>query len=230
MISQNLASTFESDVIFVNEFLRAERKWAPNFCENWIMQHEAADKSIEFFKTTRYYRNACEAHLKDEFPHDHANAITLQGKTQDQSAQRDEAQKSKDKKDNPSKKEARKCVCGEIHEFEECPYVVSSTRTSDWTEDKKIRDQNKQKLQEKLWILKVIKRICNINILDEAITSPAELDGGIFRFGNFSFANTVIRDINPLTKSVIYDSGCSDSLTFDKDRFLEKLSLSRTAG
>ncbi len=56
MISQNLASTFGSDVIFVNEFLRAERKWAPNFCENWVMQHEAADKSIEFFKTFRYYR------------------------------------------------------------------------------------------------------------------------------------------------------------------------------
>jgi hypothetical protein len=130
MISQNLASTFGSDVIFVNEFLRAERKWAPNFCENWVMQHETADKSIEFFKTTRYYRNACEAYLKDEVSiRDHANAATLQGKTQDQSAQGDGAQKSKD--NNPSKKGARKCVCEEIHEFDECSYIVSSARTSD---------------------------------------------------------------------------------------------------
>jgi hypothetical protein len=62
------------------------------------MQHEAADKDVEFFKTTRYYRNACEAYLKDEssLVRDHANAATLQGKTQDQSAQGDEAQKSKD--------------------------------------------------------------------------------------------------------------------------------------
>jgi hypothetical protein len=44
-----------------------------------------------------------------------------------------------------------------------------------------------------------------------------------FRFDNFSFANTVIRDINPLTKSVIYDSECSDLLTYDKDRFLKEI-------
>jgi hypothetical protein len=72
-------------------------------------------------------------------------------------------------------------------------------------------------------MLRVIKRICNINILDEAITSSAELDDENFRFGSFSFANTVIRDINPLIKSVIYDSGCSDPLTYDKDRFLGEI-------
>ncbi len=77
--------------------------------------------------------------MKDEssLVRGHANAVTLQGKTQDQ-AQEDEAQKSKD--NNPSKKGARKCVCGEIHEFEECSYIVSSARKSDWTEDKKILD------------------------------------------------------------------------------------------
>ncbi len=213
MISQNLASTFGSDVIFVNEFLRAGRKWAPNFCENWVMQHEAADKSIEFFKTTRYYRNACEAYLKDEMSvRGHANAATLQGKIPDQSDQ--------NTKDNRSKKGARKCVCGEIHEFDECPYIVSSARTSDWTEDKKIVDQIKQKLQEKPWLLRVIKRICNINILDEAITPSVELE---YRFGNFSFANTVLKESTSLSKSVIYDSGCSDSLTYDKDRFLGEI-------
>ncbi len=91
------------------------------------MQHETADKSIEFFKTTRYYRNACEAYLKDESSsliRDHVNAIILQSKTQ-----KDEAQKSKN--NNSSKKRARKCVCREIHEFDECSYIVSSTRKSD---------------------------------------------------------------------------------------------------
>jgi hypothetical protein len=56
------------------------------------MQHEIVDKSIEFFKKTRYYRNACEAYLKDDI-RDHVNAVTLQDKTQNQ-AQLD--QKSKD--------------------------------------------------------------------------------------------------------------------------------------
>ncbi len=40
-----------------------------------------------------------------------------------------------------------------------------------------------------------------------------------------SFANTVIRNIKPLIKSVIYDSRCSDPLTYDKDRFLREIKL-----
>ncbi len=146
MINHDLKDTFNNDVIFVHEFLRASKKWASIFCETWIIQHEAAEKPLNFFKTTRAYRNACEAYLKDEssLVRGHANATTLQDKTQDQ-AQGDEAQKSKNnnptnKKDNRSKKRARKCVCGDIHEFEEYPYIVSSARASDWTEDKKIRD------------------------------------------------------------------------------------------
>jgi hypothetical protein len=94
------------------------------------MQHEVADKEVEFFKTTCYYRNAYEAYLKDDIQStkDHANVITLQGK-----AQGDEVQKSKDQniKNNLSKKEARKCVCEDIHEYKECSYIVSSARKSD---------------------------------------------------------------------------------------------------
>jgi hypothetical protein len=45
------------------------------------MQHETADKEIDFFKTTRYYRNACESYLKDDSKT--ANLATLQGKKQD---------------------------------------------------------------------------------------------------------------------------------------------------
>jgi hypothetical protein len=56
----------------------------------------------------------------------------LQDKTENQSAQEDGAQKSKNsKKDNTSKKKARKCVCEEIHEFEECSYIVSLARKPD---------------------------------------------------------------------------------------------------
>ncbi len=200
MISHDLKDTFDNDVIFVHEFLRAGKKWTPIFCETWVIQHEAAKKALNFFKTTRAYRNAYETYLKDEVSvRDHANAATLQGKTQNQ-AQRDEAQKSKNQntKDNPSKKRARKCVCDEIYEFEECPYIVSSARKPDWTEDKKILDKIKQQLQKKPWILRVIKRICNTNLLNgmsekgNTNTSPAELKTS-FSFENYSFANTVIR-------------------------------------
>jgi hypothetical protein len=38
MISLNLADTFDDDVIFVSEFLRAERRWALIFCDTWENQ------------------------------------------------------------------------------------------------------------------------------------------------------------------------------------------------
>jgi hypothetical protein len=60
MIDLKLAETFNNDVIFVNEFLTAERKWVSNFCDNWKNQHKTADKDIEFFKTIRTYKKAVQ--------------------------------------------------------------------------------------------------------------------------------------------------------------------------
>jgi membrane-associated HD superfamily phosphohydrolase len=67
--------------------------------------------------------------------------------------------------------------------------------------------------------------IADITLLDEKrknekITSTVEL-----KSSTLSFANTVIRDIKPLIKSVIYDSECSDPLTYDKNRFLKEIKL-----
>jgi hypothetical protein len=56
MISLKLADTFDDDVIFVSEFLRAERRWASTFCDNWENQLKTAEKSVDFFKITRAYR------------------------------------------------------------------------------------------------------------------------------------------------------------------------------
>jgi hypothetical protein len=58
------------------------------------------------------------------------------------------------------------------------------------------------------------------NEINTKITPTTELKSST---PTFSFANTVIKDINPLTKSVIYDSGCSDPLTYDKNRFLGQI-------
>ncbi len=80
-----------------------------------------------------------EAHLKDEYSRDHVNVTTLQNKTQNQ-AQKVESQKSKNEKNNPSKNRARKYVCKDIHEFEECSYIVSLVKAFNRTEDEKIRD------------------------------------------------------------------------------------------
>ncbi len=56
MISLKLTNTFDDDVIFVSEFLRAERRWASTFCDNWENQLKTAEKLVDFFKITRAYR------------------------------------------------------------------------------------------------------------------------------------------------------------------------------
>lgn len=47
---------FSSETIFVHDFLRAGRIWAPSFCDNWIGMRLAANKPVEFGQTTRQYR------------------------------------------------------------------------------------------------------------------------------------------------------------------------------
>ncbi len=83
----------------------------------------------------------------------YSNAATLQGKTQDQSFREEKTMDNKSKghgaKDNnPSERKARKCVGGDIHEFKECPCIVSSIRTSDWKEVKKMGNLIRQQIQK----------------------------------------------------------------------------------
>jgi hypothetical protein len=86
---------------------------------------------VEFFKITKAYRNAVLKKSFDASDHSsYANAVILQGKTPNQSDSKSKDHNPKTR-DNHSKKGARKCVCGEIHEFKECSYIVSSARTSD---------------------------------------------------------------------------------------------------
>ncbi len=138
MISLKLADTFGDDVIFVSEFLRAERRWASTFCDNWKNQLKAAEKSVDFFKITRAYRlvvireNSSSSRIIAI-----ANAATLQNVTQKQSTkkesfnQNDQSnQKSKSKNNNHHsiKRENEKCICEEEHSFKKCSYIVSFNR------------------------------------------------------------------------------------------------------
>jgi hypothetical protein len=75
----------------------------------------------------------------------------------------------------------------------------------------------------------VIKAITDINILNgldgetaqKEDTETAELEGMTFKFSNVAISATKIK--NPLSNSVIYDSGCNQSLTYDKVRFVDEI-------
>jgi hypothetical protein len=133
MISLKLDGTFGDDTIFVSEFLRAGHKWALIFCDNWEYQLDAAQQTVEFFRTTRSYRNAV---LKESgnaaievTTSRYSNAVILHGKTQDQSSKDEADQKSSCESGHKDDKfKERKCVCDEMHLFKECPYIVIAAR------------------------------------------------------------------------------------------------------
>ncbi len=130
------------------------------------------------------------------------------------------------------------CICDQIHLFSQCSYIVSVNRTSEWKENFKIRNETRQKIQQKFYLFHSIKRVADTNILDEIISSSkrkkededeknkasSNEDDSHFNFANSAFANsTLMIFYHSLMNSVIYDSKCSQSLIFDKTRFLNDL-------
>ncbi len=167
MIIQDFKNTFDNDVIFVHEFLRASKRWAFVFCEIWVIQHQTIEKFLNFFKITRAYRNAYENFLKDDKVKDMIDAIALQRIDQNQI---DLHICTKNDKKN-EKYKSKICICDQVHLFSQCSYIVSVNKTSEWKENFKIRNEARQKNQQKLYIFHSIKRIADINILDEMISS-----------------------------------------------------------
>jgi hypothetical protein len=98
-----------------------------------------------------------------------------------------------------------------------------------------MRNETRQKIQAKLFMIYSIKRIADINILNELISSfkrkkkdekkdEKNDDDHHFNFANSTLANsTLMITYHSLMNSVIYDSSCSQSLIFDKTRFLNDL-------
>ncbi len=176
MINLKLADTFDDDVIFVSEFLRAGRRWASTFCDNWENQLKTAEKSVDFFKITRAYRLVVIRENSFSSSRVIANATTLQEITQDQvknesfnQNEQKSINKSKSKKHNHSinQKEDEKCICEKEHSFKKCSYIVKFNRKRKWKKNKNVRNEMREQIKKRLIIHRVIKHITNTNILNE---------------------------------------------------------------
>jgi hypothetical protein len=75
ILSLNIKNFFDSETMFVENFLTTNRKWVFMFCDNWILQKRATLKNVHFEKTIREYKNVAKKNLKIV---ELANIITLQ--------------------------------------------------------------------------------------------------------------------------------------------------------
>lgn len=246
IINNESTGLFGSETIFIDEFLRAGRKWAPNFCDSWVQQKDAANLIPEFFDTARHYRMAVEKTLNQDrlSSRSSANAATLQGHSQP-------GQKSEGGDNSDGKKRNRweqellkrtKCVCKEKHLFRECPYIMISARPSGWKESKQLRNEIRGKIHKNLNYFTNIKKITDTNILDGLIEDdvkkgdrrrekekdnekedeeePVNEDKPVL-FANMANSGRYV--VNPLRDSILYDSGCNDPLTWDRSRFVGEI-------
>jgi hypothetical protein len=98
-----------------------------------------------------------------------------------------------------------------------------------------MRNETRQKIQTKSFMIYSIKRVVDTNILNELTSSLKKKkrsekknenddDDHHFNYANSALANSTLMIIyHSLMNSVIYDSNCSQSLIFDKARFLNDL-------
>jgi hypothetical protein len=224
IVRAGIMGLFGSDVTYIKEFLKAGRKWAPDFCDSWVREHRAAGREVDFFHTTREYRNEVEMTLKNarNGGHNQANAATLQGKTQDQAESGHSHGSGHCPGHGDEKFKGRKCVCGEVHLFRECPYIVTSARKPGWTENSAVREEIRQKIKKNPRYLTAIRQITDTNILD-GLDQKDQKDQTTEDDVHFHFSGVATATKNPLSNSVIYDSGCSQSLTYDKARFVGEI-------
>jgi hypothetical protein len=110
-----------------------------------MREHRAAGREMDFFHTTREYRNEVKMTLKIARISGQVNAATLHGKTNDQADQSGHDPESQSGHSHDSghcpgsghcpesghedeKFKDRKCVCDEVHLFKKCLYIVTSAR------------------------------------------------------------------------------------------------------
>ena len=187
----NVSGSF-SKILMISDFLKTGKKWAPNWCENWMDIIDGAGKEYNFLETTKKYRLAVEIHAQNTANSNRqsqANAATLQGQPQanqrqaggDSTAAAGGSKKEKKMVDRDSKEEQRKmfkgrqCICGEIQIFQDCPYLSKTAQPTGWKPDTKKRNEIRQALSKKPFIYRAIAKFCDTGILDGIIVEqPSE--------------------------------------------------------
>jgi hypothetical protein len=151
-------------------------------------------------------------------------------------------------KKNDEKHKNKICICDQTLLFSQCLFIVSVNQSSEWENYIHIRNETKQKVQQKQYMFHSIKRVVDTNILDGMISplkrkkedeeeknkTSSDDDDSHFNYANsaFNYANLVFAHstlwitYHSLMNSVIYNSSCSQLWIFDKTRFLKDISFS----
>jgi hypothetical protein len=244
----DIKNFFDFETMFVEEFLIVDRKWALTFCDNWVLQKRTIEKNVHFEDTIREYKNVVKKTLKIV---EHANVVILQNQSQFQfQSQSKKSTFSISSKNDKSEK--RQCSCETMHDLRNCEHIVKFVKSSNWKFNSQKRKWIKNAIKENRNLYHAVKKIANIDILNDIkkvnckwkskknkndkksdSEKTAKDDISDVKFVNmtsmksFKYASLFINKTfnNFLWRSVIYDFDCNDSLIYDLNRFVNKMTF-----
>jgi len=140
------------------DFLDAIQNVLPHFYvvnQDLVLKQARRDEVMDFIELLDLFRDAKRIHTAQQggrlLGGQSAFATSLQGK--ELGNNQDEEPPEADQKPRGSRP-APKCLCGETHWFRQCPYVVSSIRTEDWTPDADIEAQFEAATDQQKYLMK----------------------------------------------------------------------------
>ncbi len=245
ILTFDIKNFFDFETMFVEKFLIVDSKWISTFCDNWIMQKKAIERNVHFEETIREYKNAAKKKLKIV---EHVNVVILQNQSQSQS-KKSTLSICSDQHENNDK--TRQCICECMHDWNKCDHIRKSIKSSNWKCNSQKKKWAREAIKNSRWFYFKIKNMTNIDILNEIKSEDckndkkrkndkksnnekkAEDDISNIKFANmtnlrsFKYASMFINKtfINFLWKSVIYDSNCNDSLIYDLNWFVNKITF-----
>ena len=125
-------NSMKSDFMSVNQLVSESytTTWEDKFHEDSITFVELAQAFRNHYQRNAYKRHATRSTFQ----------ATLNGKNPEE---------DKPEVDYGKKKNTRPCLCGEIHRFSQCPYLIPSLCRTNWNEDPDIRRKIDTTLCEK---------------------------------------------------------------------------------
>jgi hypothetical protein len=133
-----------------------------------------------------------------------------------------------------------------MHDWNKCDHIRKSVKSSNWKCNSQEKKWAKKAIKNSRWLYFKIKNMTNIDILNEIKSEDckndkksdnekktAKNDISNIKFANmtnlrlFKYASMFINKTfnNLLWRSVIYDSNCNDSFTYDLNRFVNEITF-----
>ena len=139
------------------DFLNAIQETATDFAGIWIVRIQEREQTGEeipdLYKILKYFQNYMHVQIAQKAQISHSAFVSsFQGQKLDSKDLKKEEEDSKDKKE-------RLCLCGKLHKFKTCWYLMETLRPANWKPDPSMQKQIDEKLQKNTRLREIIERI-----------------------------------------------------------------------